>query len=279
MIDLTHALGIARQAAGAAASMVKLALSDATSPHIRIKSDARDFVTDVDEAAQRAIIGIIAAAYPSHRFLGEEEGANGLGEPNCPYVWIIDPIDGTTNFIHRKPGFGTIIALRCDGETLLGLIHRPLHGDTFHAVKGGGAFVDGKPVSLRATRNIDDAIVCTNLRQRATELPDGSLSVRIPACGSVDNYGSTAEAFAEILLGRNDGAAYDGPHAWDVAAGCLMVQEAGGLARWELKDASDPRGKARCAVGTTREVFGVMEGFVFGKPESPGKPEKPGSGN
>lgn len=230
---------------------------------IHTKSSAHDFVTEADVAVQREIVAILCAAFPAHRYIGEEEGADGIGDASCPYAWTVDPIDGTTNFIHGKPTIGTMIALLRGEETLLGVIHRPFFGDTFHAVKGQGAFRDGQPLVLRKARDMDDAVICMNLRRGAQRHHDGTVDVRIPACASVENYGCAVESFCQVLLGHNDGVMYDGPHLWDVAPGCLLVAEAGGFERHALRDPADPRGSARCAAAATKGIFERLEAFTF----------------
>jgi fructose-1,6-bisphosphatase/inositol monophosphatase family enzyme len=109
---------------------------------------------------------------------------------------------------------------------------------------------------------MDDAVVSGNLRKRAVQQEDGTYVVRLPQCASWENYGSAIEAFAEILRGHNDGLLYEGPHLWDVAAGCLLVEEAGGKARMELVDPADIRGKTRC-VASTGKIFDELSGYAF----------------
>lgn len=257
-LDLDLALRVATDAARRAGDVILGA--DLAGLAIRTKSSPHDFVTQVDEQAQLEIVRVIRAAFPDHPVLGEEGDVGGAAD--SPYLWIVDPLDGTTNFLHGKPTCGTIIALRNGRQTLLGLLYFPSTGETFTAIWGRGALRNGKPVTLRATRGMDDAIITGNMRKRAKENDDGTYTVRLPDCASWENYGSAIEAFAEILRGHNDGLTYVGPHLWDVAAGCLLVEEAGGKARMELVDPSDLRGKTRC-VASTPVLFDELCDITF----------------
>lgn len=264
MIDLEKALRDAIAVAEAAGNLLKEAFerSKKTALTIRTKSNARDFVTEVDGALQRFIVDRLTALYPNHRFIAEEEGADALGDPKSPYAWIIDPLDGTTNFIHGKPSFATMIALMEAGEIVAGVINMPMHGELFSARKGGGAFLNGKPVQLRRTRDMNDAIITTNMTHQLRPCTNGELHVALPLCAAVQNYGCAAEEMGEILRGGNDGVYYTGVGLWDVAPGCLMISEAGGRARWEFVDASNPRKGVNCVAGT-REIFPEIEKRIF----------------
>lgn len=227
------------------------------------KSDPSDYATDADREAQKIIVDSISAAFPDHRFLGEEGETDHLGDPASPYRWIIDPLDGTTNFIHGKPNYGTIIALQENEETILGVMTRPYFGETYTAMKGEGCYFNGERIKkLRDTLNMDDAILCCNIMHRAEKLPDGRLMVEFPRCAMIENYSNAVEEFTVILRGWNDGMFFDGPKLWDAAAGCLMIEEAGGRSRMELKDPKDDRGAIRC-VATTKKIFEEVEEFVF----------------
>jgi myo-inositol-1(or 4)-monophosphatase len=266
--DHHFALKISMNAAKAAEKLLQKKQKDLlrhgyASIGVGTKSDPSDFATDADREAQKAIVAIIAASFPDHRFLGEEGDTDHLGNPTSPYRWIIDPLDGTTNFIHGKPNYGTIIALQNNGETILGVMTRPHFGETYTAIKGEGCYFNGKRIeSLRKTLGMDDAILCCNIMKRAEKFPDGRLMVSIPRCAMIENYSNAVEEFTVTLRGWNDGMFFDGPRLWDAAAGCLMIEECGGKARMELKDPEDDRGGIRC-VATTKKIFSEVEAFVF----------------
>jgi len=229
---------------------------------VQTKESEIDFVTHVDGLAQQAIIETIQKHYPDHRFIAEEKGAEELGDASSDYAWIIDPLDGTLNFIHGKPNFGTIIALREKDEVIVGVMWLPLKNDLFTCIKGKGVFWNNKPVKLRTTQGMTDAVFCSNLSHRAKTMEDGTRYVTLPYCASVENYGCAADELGQVLMGRNDGAFFNGPKLWDLAAGCMMIEEAGGKSKYELLDPDDERSGLLCAV-STKPIFNELCDFVF----------------
>lgn len=249
-LDLAKALALARQAADAGAEVAMRKRESSEHLTVRAKGKA-DWVTDVDHAAQAAIIEIIRSAYPDHRFLAEEEGADALGDQQSPFCWIIDPLDGTTPYIHGSEHFGTIIALQENDTTIIGAMTIPMRDERFWSRKGDGAYLNGKRItSLRATQSMDDAIICANLG-RHTPCYD----VAHFRCSSLHCYGCAATMAAELLKGHNDGLILEGgPHLWDTAAACLMIAEAGGRVREVLEDPLNRRGSVFC-VASTPPIF------------------------
>jgi myo-inositol-1(or 4)-monophosphatase len=267
MIQLPHALDLAVSAAHAAGALLQkhqkdLLQSGYSALQVTTKSGPNDYATIADREAQDIIVLAIQKAFPDHRFLGEEGDTDHLGDPRSPYRWIIDPLDGTTNFIHGKPNYGTIIALQENGITVLGVMTRPTEGETYTALRGTGAFLNGNPLQLRKTVDMADAILACNISHRALRTEKGVRVVPIPFCASIENYGNAVEEYAVVLKGWNDGVFFDGPKLWDSLAGCLMVEEAGGKSRTELKEPGNDRGGV-WSVATTREIFEEMERFVF----------------
>lgn len=232
--------------------------------NIETKSSSTDFVTEADGNSQDAIIAVIQKHFPEHRFIAEEEGADDLGNPESLYEWIIDPLDGTTNFIHGKENFGTIIAVQKDGVLLAGVIWMPLMNLLYEGAKGKGVTVNGKPATLRNTGSMNDAVLSTNIMRRATEGKNGAWYCSMPYCGSVENYGNAAQEMGEIVLGQNDGAFFNGIRLWDVAAGCLMVEEMGGKYRYEHLEPGNNRSGLLC-VASTEKIFDELCEFVFDK--------------
>lgn len=260
-LDLPRALDIARKAAEAGAAIAMDRRASGRRLQVKAKA-AADFVTDVDRQSQEAIVRALHAAFPVHRILAEEEGADAIGDPACPYRWVIDPLDGTTPFIHGKEDFGTIIALQESGDTILGVMVLPAIGERFFGTRGGGAFFNGDRITgLRHTKDMNDAILCTNTIQ--DRLPTPMVTAHFPRCASLQNYGCAAEELGDILKGQNDGAFFNGPHLWDVAAGCLLIEEAGGRAAIRLKDEKNPRGSI-VAVASTQPIFEELHRVVFG---------------
>ncbi|PIQ76026.1 hypothetical protein COU78_03630 [Candidatus Peregrinibacteria bacterium CG10_big_fil_rev_8_21_14_0_10_49_24] len=232
--------------------------------HVDTKSSATDFVTEADSNSQDAIIAVIQNKFPEHRYIAEEEGADTLGNPDSPYEWIIDPLDGTTNFIHGKENFGTIIAVQKNGELLAGVIWMPLLHLLYQGAKGGAVTVNGKKAVLRNTGGMNDAVLSTNIMRRAKEGKDGAWYCSMPYCGSVENYGNAAQEMGEIILGQNDGAFFRGIRLWDVAAGCLMVKEMGGKYRYEHLEPGNNRSGLLC-VASTEKIFDELCDFIFEK--------------
>ncbi len=267
MLDLDDALAHAVDVAQSAGDLLKEAhekmkRDGIEALQIQTKKNASDFVTVVDASVQKHVIGRIREKYPEHRFVAEEDGADKLGDPESPYIWTVDPLDGTTNFIHQKRSFATMIALLKDQEIVAGVIYLPLLGDWFQGRKGGGAFYNGKPVELRQTKDMNDAILSTNITHRAKPCVNGERHVALPVCASVHNYGCAADEMGEILRGGNDGVFYKGVGLWDIAPGCLLIQEAGGKARWEFVDPTNPRKGVDCSAAT-KEIYGEVEKLIF----------------
>jgi len=263
-LNFSEAFDIARKAAeeGAALAMRKRASSEKLLVEAK---EVTDYVTDADRAAQSAVIEMIRAAFPDHRILAEEDGAENLGDPASPFCWIIDPIDGTKPYVHGKDEFGCLIALQENEVTQLGVMVLPAKKETFWSTRKGGAFLNGKKITiLRATRDLDDAILCTNMGGR-TRGTAKIATVTYPRCASLQNYGCAAAEIAAVLRGQNDGIFFEGVHLWDVAPGCLLIEEAGGKSRTELMDPENPRGGVRC-VASTATIFDELCAFVFRQP-------------
>lgn len=261
-------LGVSESAADAAAALLRTeyarmrAAGHARDLNVHMKASVIDPVTVVDIAAQELIIAVIRTHFPTHRFLAEEEGADSIGDPQSPYVWIIDPLDGTTNFIHGKENFGTIVAVAKNDEILAGCMLLPIMEHRFTAAKGHGAHVDGHRVRLRKTAGMTDAILCSNIVRRARPNANGVLQVSIPSCASLENYGCAVQGIGDVLLGWNDGVFFRGLKLWDVAAGCLMLAEAGGKYHYGWIEPGNPRSGLLC-IGTTAPIFDEVCAFAL----------------
>lgn len=259
MLSLAHALSVAIEAAKAAGDIIRDAHGKVHS--IETKSSPRDLVTQVDHAAQEAIVRTIQEEFPDHRFFAEEVGAEDLGDPDSPYLWIVDPLDGTKNFVHGKKSCGTMIALQENGETVVAVTYNPFTRDLATAIRGQGTFLNGKPAILRKTRDLTDAILATNTMREAC-IEDGVCRPVFPVCGDIHNYGAAIEEFAAILRGENDGIFFFNTNPWDVVPGFLLVEEAGGSARMESNDPANPRGGVR-GVASTKPIFDELCRFVW----------------
>ncbi|MDD4628519.1 MAG: inositol monophosphatase [Candidatus Peribacteraceae bacterium] len=265
--SLPQLLSVAEAAADAAASLLReeFMRMQSSAGHdlaVRWKGTPHDPVTACDLAAQKCITDMITRSFPTHRILAEEEGADKYGDSQSPYLWVVDPLDGTNNFIRGKDSFGTIVAVMKGDELLTGCMVLPMRGERFTAAKGQGAFANGQPVRLRKTVGMKDAILCSNITRRACPDASGVLRVNMPDCTSMENYGCAARAIGDVLLGWNDGVFFRGLRLWDIAAGFLMLTEAGGRCRYEWEESGNPRGGVSC-VGATPAIFDDLCSFVF----------------
>jgi myo-inositol-1(or 4)-monophosphatase len=224
-------LNIAIKAARRAGSIINRAALDRTQLEIRSKR-ANDFVTQVDQAAEEAIIGIIRQAFPDHAILGEESGALPGPSAKAEYRWVIDPLDGTTNFIHGFPQYCVSIALQHRGATAHGVIYDPSKNELFTASKGRGAFLDDRRIRVTKCAQLKDALVGTGFpfkEMSRLDLYFGQLREVMQKSSGVRRAGAAALDLAYVAAGRTDAFWEMGLSAWDMAAGALMIQEAGGL--------------------------------------------------
>jgi myo-inositol-1(or 4)-monophosphatase len=188
----------------------------------------RDFVTKVDLEAEAAIIESIRERYPDHAFLAEEGGRQGDGE----YVWVIDPLDGTTNFIHGFPIFAVSIALRIKGRLTVAVIYDPNRQEIFTAIRGQGAQVDGHRIRVSNRRDLRDTLIGTGFPYRSKEIIQTytkMLASVLENTAGIRRPGAAALDLAYVAAGRLDGFWEFGLQEWDIAAGSLIVREAGGL--------------------------------------------------
>lgn len=197
----------------------------------KLKASAKgrnDFVSDADHKAEHAIIETIRKSYPEHAFLAEESGQQGDNE----VVWIIDPLDGTTNYLHGLPHFCISIAAQIKGKVEHGLIYDPLRDELFTASRGGGAMLNGKRLRVSGKVRLEEALLATAFPFHGIVSMDkymaGFNSV-YPNCSDIRRMGSAALDLAYVAAGRFDGYWEYGVKTWDIAAGTLMVLEAGGL--------------------------------------------------
>ena len=229
-------LNIAVKGARRAGSIINRAALDRTKLEIRAKR-ANDFVTQVDKAAESAIIDIIHQAYPDHAILGEESGAlegkQGAGaSAKAEYRWIIDPLDGTTNFIHGFPQYCVSIALQHRGAIEHGVVYDPAKNELFTASKGRGAFLDDRRMRVTKCANLKDALVGTGFPFKEMSRLDAyfrQLREVMQIASGVRRAGAAALDLAYVAAGRMDAFWELGLAPWDVAAGALLIQEAGGM--------------------------------------------------
>lgn len=195
---------------------------------IRHKSSLKDLVTETDGAVETLLRKRLGELAPEASFLGEE-GSPEVGLDGL--VWVVDPLDGTTNFAHGVPFVATSVALCLDGEPMLGLVNLPLLGELYTAAKGQGAQRNGQAIQVSEARTLDAALVATGFPYRIKEHKAKilrQLSLAMPATQGVRRAGAAALDLAFVACGRYDGFFEFALNPWDTAAGVLLVQEAGG---------------------------------------------------
>jgi len=193
------------------------------------RKGAIDLVTEFDRASEAHVLAALARRFPDHAVLAEESG-DVIGAAGAPR-WIVDPLDGTTNFAHGLPFFCVSIALEVDGRRALGVIHDPERAETFAARAGTGALLNGVPIAVSRADSLADALGGTGFPYDVMERPEDTLRVfapLLPRLRGVRRLGSAALDLAYVACGRLDLFWEAKLHAWDVAAGLLLVEEAGG---------------------------------------------------
>lgn len=224
-------LDLARGAALDAAALIRERAARFDRRDARTKT-THDLVTDVDEAAQRLILDRIARARPDDQILAEEGGPESARPLAHGRRWIVDPLDGTTNFAHGVPPYAVSIALEEAGEIIVGVVAEVTSGETFCATRGGGTTVDGDRVQVSDTSDLDQALLATGFPFRDYRYARGYLTTferLMRSTRGLRRHGSAAMDLAWTAAGRFDGFFEGGLAPWDVAAGVLLVQEAGGV--------------------------------------------------
>ena len=223
-------LNTAVKAARKAAAIINRASLDLDL--IRVTAKGRsDFVTEVDRAAEAAIISTLSTAYPQHTFLAEESGAS-HPETDAEYRWIIDPLDGTTNFIHGFPQYAVSIGLEHRGQMTQAVIFDPTRNELFTASRGRGAFLNDRRMRVSRRAKLSEALIGTGFPFRQLEHLDEYVRMfkRITEeTAGIRRPGAAALDLAYVAAGRLDGFWEFGLSPWDMAAGSLLIVEAGGL--------------------------------------------------
>nr|HID14139.1 inositol monophosphatase [Anaerolineae bacterium] len=236
---LRTAISIAHEAG----EIVRDAFPRAALAHVRFKG-AVNPVTETDTAAEELIVSRLRAAFPDHRILAEEGGGDEW-RASGPPLWLIDPLDGTNNFAHGLPHVGISLALLAEGQPVVGVIHDPLRGETFAATAGGGATLDGQPIRVSGVEHLADAFLATGFPYDRRIAPDNNaerLDHFLRRSLGVRRAGAATLDLAYVACGRFDGFWEIRLKPWDVAAGVLLVREAGGRV-------TDPEGGPDCLSG------------------------------
>jgi myo-inositol-1(or 4)-monophosphatase len=190
---------------------------------------AFDLVTEADTESEKQIIETIWNTFPDHAILAEESGEN---KGTVEYQWLIDPLDGTTNYVHQLPFFTISIALAVSGNIELGLILNPMDGELYSAIAGKGAELNGKPINVSSIASVSDSLLITGFPYDFNEIVDPAMnrfSVCQQASQGVRRLGSAALDFCYVACGRFDGFWEQNLHPWDKAAGAIIAAEAGAV--------------------------------------------------
>lgn len=223
-------LNIAVKAARAAGAIINRASLDLDLLKVSSKSP-NDFVTEVDRAAETAIIEILLTAYPGHGILAEESGRE-HGAKDSEYLWIIDPLDGTTNFIHGFPVYAVSIALAFRGQVQQAVVYDPARNDLFLASKGRGAYLNDRRLRVSKRTRMSESLIGTGFPFRKGDNFKRYLQMFeavMPHCAGLRRPGAAALDLCYVAAGWYDGFFETGLNPWDIAAGSLMITEAGGL--------------------------------------------------
>jgi myo-inositol-1(or 4)-monophosphatase len=228
-IDLQHEfLKTAVSAARLAGDVIIKNLGSLSKEDVQTKQ-AFDFVTKVDRWSEAVIMQTIREKFPSHRFLTEETLKQ---EDTGDYRWIIDPLDGTTNYIHSYPMFSVSIALEYKSEIIVGVVFDPLRDELFHALRGGGSFLNNRKISVSAAKDLERSLIATGFPFRAKEMIDHYLHAFreiFRGVSDIRRAGSAALDLSYIAAGRFEGFFELKLSPWDIASGALLIEEAGGV--------------------------------------------------
>ncbi|MBK7656891.1 MAG: inositol monophosphatase [Betaproteobacteria bacterium] len=255
--NLHPMLNVAIKAARAAGAIINRAALDVESVRISQKQ-VNDFVTEVDQASEKAIIETLLTAYPGHGILAEESGSE-HGAKDSEFVWIIDPLDGTTNFIHGFPVYAVSIALSVRGKMEQAVVYDPSRNDLFTATKGRGAYLNERRIRVSKRVRLSDSIISTGFPFRPGDNFQNYMAMMadiMPKTAGLRRPGAAALDLAYVAAGFTEGFFEAGLAPWDVAAGSLLVTEAGGLVG-NFTGEADFLHQKECLAGTPR-IYGQL---------------------
>ncbi|MCK5897697.1 MAG: inositol monophosphatase [Methylococcales bacterium] len=224
---MTPMLTIAIKAARNAGDIIQQASDNISKLTINIKTK-NDYVTEVDQIAEREIINVIRTSYPEHAILAEETGKQAGND----YIWIIDPLDGTTNFLHGFPMYAISIALQHKNKLVLAVVYDPVRDELFTAERGGGAMLNNRKIRVTQPNSLKGTLLGTGFPFKSKQNLDaylGMFSALVGDTAGIRRAGAAALDLAYVAAGRLDGFWEIGLQPWDMAAGILLIQEAGGV--------------------------------------------------
>jgi myo-inositol-1(or 4)-monophosphatase len=255
-------LNVAIKAARAAGAIINRAALDVESVRVAAKQ-TNDFVTEVDKAAEDIIIETLLGAYPDHGIWAEESGRREGKGSGRKHMWIIDPLDGTTNFIHGFPVYCVSIALMYDGKIEQAVIYDPTRNDLFCATKGRGAYLNDRRIRVAKRNMLRDCLLSTGFPFRPGDNFKAYMAMLtevMPKVAGVRRAGSAALDLAYVAAGFSDGFFETGLSAWDTAAGSLLVTEAGGLVG-NFSGEADFLEQKECVAANPR-IYGQLVGLL-----------------
>lgn len=220
---------------------------------------AGDFVSEADVTAENHLKAILLGASESDQWLGEETGSKGSSNRR----WIVDPLDGTTNFLRGLPFWSVSVALEVDGVLTIGVVHDPIHSETFSAELGGGATLNGLPIAVSKTENLSSALFGTGVPfGTMAHIADSTADIGrlMPHCAGVRRMGSAALDLAYVAAGRLDGFWERKLQLWDIAAGLVILREAGAVVQG-AHDQDDPE-QSGTVITATPNLFSEFTSYL-----------------
>ena len=249
-------LNTALKAARAACTILNRAADNLSTLEVHKKGHS-DFVSEADVACERAIVEVLREAYPRHQILGEENGV--IGPQKSEFQWIIDPIDGTTNFLHGFPQYAVSIALKCGDEIIEAVVADPVKNEIFTATRGVGAFLNGRRIRVSKRTALAESLIGAGFPFRKNDNVEAFMKVfgeLAKTTSGIRRAGAASLDLAYVAAGRLDAFWEPNLKAWDIAAGALLVLEAGGLVT-DFKGESDYLTTGQIVAGTPK-VFGQL---------------------
>ena len=263
-LDLELAMRVALEAARAACEVLRQGQARLAELRFTTKSPG-DVSTEIDRESERVIVSRLRAAFPEHAVLGEEGGASGASR----WRWVIDPLDGTLNYLRGLPYYAVSLALEADGEALLGLVADPRRQEYFTAIKGCGAYLNAEPLRVSKRAQLKEAVIGTVLPPPSwpglTRYLEQFCALAKSAAG-LRRAGACALDLAYVAAGRLDGFFVVSLQRWDIAAGALLVQEAGG-ALADLDGAADPLAGNRLAAANPQLLPQLLARLAASAPQ------------